>query len=511
MDLRSEIVKNVNIQDLHDAFSKQSKDEKIGALTFVFANALLNVDILIHPDSNVYHWFDGRIYIPILDKDIEFSMRSAMLECQVSKGVVVKEFKKMMTHIWMSASSRKLNPSRALMCFTNCIFDVRKGKRYEFSPSIHVINKLPYEYNESSECQKWHKFLGEVLPEQDCRDALQEFFGMVFLDRNTSKMEKMMVLIGGGSNGKSVVFDTIKFVLGVENITSYDIQSLIGVNNTVQYNIADMNGKLLNYNSEMEHKMIDSNKFKSIISGEPTPARVIFKSPFLATSIPLIVANANGYPKTNDYSDGFYRRFLFIPFDVTITADKANHSLPYELQQEASGIFNWLVDGYRRAESKKFKIQMPAKSMLALGQFKDDTNSVLGFMKDKRYASASLYETQGFTFISVSDLYADYKGYCAVAGLMSCSLMEFSKRLDTAKFEKMRKAQGMTFKVFRIPDDIEFVKLKKSGRIKMSKRAFMLKCGIYDAVEVEEEEVVEVKEPEQLIIKTDTTNEECPF
>ena len=41
MDLRSEIVKNVDKSNLHDAFSKQNKDEKIGDLTFVFANAIL--------------------------------------------------------------------------------------------------------------------------------------------------------------------------------------------------------------------------------------------------------------------------------------------------------------------------------------------------------------------------------------------------------------------------------------------------------------------------------------
>jgi phage/plasmid-associated DNA primase len=98
----------------------------------------------------------------------------------------------------------------------------------------------------------------------------------------------MACLIGTGRNGKSVVYETINGILGTDNVSSIEITSLTESNNK-EYNIASINGKMLNYCSDMSKKTIQSSSFKSIISGEKQLARFPYGKPFDALDIPLMV------------------------------------------------------------------------------------------------------------------------------------------------------------------------------------------------------------------------------
>ena len=84
MRLSEEIVQKINKIRLQDAFSKSTKEERIGAIAFVFGDALSEVNIIRHEESDNLYIFDGSRYIPILNKDVEFEVREAMLSVGVS-------------------------------------------------------------------------------------------------------------------------------------------------------------------------------------------------------------------------------------------------------------------------------------------------------------------------------------------------------------------------------------------------------------------------------------------
>lgn len=54
-------------------------------------------------------------------------------------------------------------------------------------------------------------------------------------------------------------------------------------------------------------------------------------------------------PKTNDISNGFYRRFLIVPFNVQIPKNRINPNLAQEIiSNELTGIMNWVLEGKER-------------------------------------------------------------------------------------------------------------------------------------------------------------------
>ena len=84
-----------------------------------------------------------------------------------------------------------------------------------------------------------------------------------------------MLLLGEGANGKSVVYETIRSILGEDNVTSFDLNELVA-GAAKERNVACINGKPLNYSPDLDGKNIASESVKRIISGEGTMARNLY-------------------------------------------------------------------------------------------------------------------------------------------------------------------------------------------------------------------------------------------
>ena len=69
-------------------------------------------------------------------------------------------------------------------------------------------------------------FLDQILPEKELQAIIAEYFGSIFISKKVMKFEKALFLYGSGSNGKSVLFDIIKALIGNHNFSSYSIESL---------------------------------------------------------------------------------------------------------------------------------------------------------------------------------------------------------------------------------------------------------------------------------------------
>ena len=65
-------------------------------------------------------------------------------------------------------------------------------------------------------------------------------------------------------------------------------------------------------------------------------------------------------PRTNDISNGFYRRFLIAPFQVEIPKARINPELSRKIiAQELPGIMNWVLEGRKRLVTDKRFTESP--------------------------------------------------------------------------------------------------------------------------------------------------------
>lgn len=101
----------------------------------------------------------------------------------------------------------------------------RRGLR-DFEQKNFITHQLPFEYLPEATAPRFQSYLDEVLPDPDKQRVLAEYCGYIFIKPSVLKLEKMLILYGTGANGKSVFFEIINALLGVENVSNYSLQSL---------------------------------------------------------------------------------------------------------------------------------------------------------------------------------------------------------------------------------------------------------------------------------------------
>ncbi|OON68152.1 DNA primase [Hymenobacter sp. CRA2] len=301
-----------------------------------------------------------------------------------------------------------------------------------FAPADFLTHQLPFEFNPEASAPLFQGFLDRVLPDQDCQRILAEYLGYLFIPHSKLKLEKALLLYGTGANGKSVFFEVVSALLGPENISHNSLQSLTIDPSYARPHLAN---KLVNYASEISGKS-DANVFKQLVSGEPVEARFPYGQPFTLTDYAKLIFNCNELPADVEHSHAYFRRFLIVPFKVTIPEAEQDKSLAAKIiSSELSGVFNWVLAGLKRL-LKQARFSDSAAVNQQIEEYRRQADSVRSFLDDNSYEASSS------AFIARKDLYAEYRAYCLEEGNQPVNSRKFVKRLESYGIQGMRKHIG---------------------------------------------------------------------
>ncbi|WP_291058815.1 MULTISPECIES: DNA primase family protein [unclassified Empedobacter] len=339
---------------------------------------------------------------------------------------------------FLSSSYLKLpqqNIYKVLINLANGTLEINKGKikLREFRKNDFLTYQLNFNYNPEAKAPIFQRYLDRVLPQKELQFNLSEYVGSAFIKNGNEdlKFEKTLILYGSGANGKSVFFEIVNKLFGKENITSFSLQKLT---DDTGYSRVHIEGKLINYASVISTK-IDTNTFKQLSSGEPVEARSPHKEPFIMTDYAKIICNCNELPKDVEQNEAFFRRFLIIPFKITIPKEERNKNLHNEIiDNELDGVLNWVLEGLNRIiTTRHFTKSNIVEEML--NQYKLESDSVAMFI-DEGYTKS----TKGKYLIS--DLYKNYREYCTSSGFVALNQKNFKRRLEAQSIEIRRTSGG---------------------------------------------------------------------
>ena len=340
-----------------------------------------------------------------------------------------KLLKQFLTDAYLPSPSQ--NPDQVLINLRNGTmeFTVSGCKMREFYPSDFLTYQLPFSYDPQATCPLFDKYLEEVLPDESSRKVLQEFAGYIFTSLN---LEKMLMLVGTGANGKSVFFNVISAIVGKQNILNYSL-GMFGH----EYNRAKLTNVLLNYSSEKGTEL-NPDIFKALVSGEPLQAREPYGKPFTLSNKVRFIINANELPRETEHTQAYFRRYLLVPFDVTISEEARDIDLADKIIDcELSGVFNWLLRGLERIINQR-KFSGCDKADKALEDFRIKSDSVALFVEEFNLVPNEEEKSP------LIDLYRQYKQFCLDDGYKPVGKNKFSERLEKKGFMKTRMNNGGT-------------------------------------------------------------------
>lgn len=296
-----------------------------------------------------------------------------------------------------------------------------------------LTHQLNFARNQKAINQIFLTYLEQVLPDPDTRRTLQEVAGYLFV--KGLKMEKIFFLFGDGANGKSVFFEVLNGVIGLENISNYSLESLTDEKGYCRAMIKD---KIVNYGTDIRLNRIDAGMFKTLASGEPIEARLPYRDPFLMTDYAKLIFNVNRMDSANiEHTHGFYRRLLIIPFLNTIAENVQDRDLHKKILVDRAGVLNWIIQGAERViKSRNIFVSKECDDFKI--RFLKETDSVAMFEEQH-----IIENRQARTYTeTVSDAYTDYKAFCLDAGNKPLGRNNFAKRMEGIGFFKVKKDTG---------------------------------------------------------------------
>jgi P4 family phage/plasmid primase-like protien len=180
------------------------------------------------------------------------------------------------------------------------------------------------------------------------QQLLAEICGVAALGHAVKLVQPRAVLLYGAlaENGKGQIIDLMRGLLPESAVCSVAPAIM-----SDERHVIALAGKLLNATDELSAAAIASNRFKSIITGDPVSGRDVYKSRVEFRPIGQHVFASNKLPPFRDGMDrGVQRRLCVIPFNRVIPIEERIEGIgKLVARREPDLLLGWAVQGASRA------------------------------------------------------------------------------------------------------------------------------------------------------------------
>ena len=285
------------------------------------------------------------------------------------------------------------------------------------TPDLFTTASLDYAADPAADCPRWMSFLDRVLPDKGAQDVLQRWAGYLLLP--TQAYQKILLLIGEGGNGKSVVLDVFRELIGPQNCTSVPLEELHR-----PHALQPLVGKHVNFATEWGYvDQIGLDTLKKVSGGDGVTINPKYKDPFETWLPTRFMVATNEVPRLRDRSKAIWRRLMVMPFEVEIPEEEQIPKPEFvaQLCEELPGIFTWALAGlFVLWEEGGFDV--PEKMQAAATEVREDSNPAATWCVE------NLITAPGGRVI-LDCAYDHYKEYCRQGNFKPLNKSHFSREV----------------------------------------------------------------------------------
>ena len=289
-------------------------------------------------------------------------------------------------------------------------------KEFSFRTQEDYISyELDIEYNKDAKNIGFEDFVKDILTPvvndngdgKISTDYLQRYLG--YSITGETKQEKILVLMGNGSNGKSKLFSILQNVLkanvdmvGTWNADLFNENTGSNNVNNASPEIAKLHGKRLGFINESKKSMVWGETFKKLVdTGSSLTARELYGASFEFDLSTTFIMCSNEFPNF-PIQNCFIRRIDTLELmnrycdmdnrnasEITPNDKKININIINEIcgnLEHRQGILNWLIEGAFDYYKEKKLLNIPASQEMKKEKYisGNDWFSNFTITKDKK-------------------------------------------------------------------------------------------------------------------------------
>lgn len=265
----------------------------------------------------------------------------------------------------------------------------------------------------------WGAFLDSIFEGAEDRKAtLQEYVGATLFGI-ADALQRVLLVLGEGSNGKGVLMRAIKRLFPEDAVCSIPPQLMRGGSNAGLHTLLDAR---LNLCGDVDREaLLETGLLKQLTGGDRVSFDVKY-APERRSGVATCghIWSLNRLPATRDQSTGFWRRWAIVPFEQTFTG-REDFNLNDKLKTDLPVILAWAVEGAQRLVRNGMVLTMGASHDDAISEWKGETDSGRAFAEVARRPNER--ET-------ITKVYQAYTAWCERSGRKALSRPHLRDRLD---------------------------------------------------------------------------------
>ena len=339
-----------------------------------------------------------------------------------------------------------IDPVPHVLNVGNGLLDVRDLSLRPHDPSYLSTLQVPHDFDPQAECPAVDRFLREVFPD-DAVTLAYEFIGSLL--RRDLNPEQVLLLIGDGSNGKSIFITILHALLGPDNCSAITVQQI----DESRFHAINLMGKLANFCADLPAtRLRETSTFKRAVSSDQIEGEWKGVQPITFTPFCKFVFACNTIPATCDHSDSFYRRWLPVEFLNTFVdpakydqkTSPPNHrpardrtKLIAELTYSAElrGLMVRSLQAARAVSARGGRYSEPESVEQAQKRFRRETDTVMWFADERLFFD-------DVAKVSRQLVYDTYVRWADAQGVDAECQREFNSRLEGLGAERFRPRFG---------------------------------------------------------------------
>lgn len=329
----------------------------------------------------------------------------------------------------------ELDKDPMLLNVLNGTIDLSTGKIASHNRRNLITKLAPVLYDPFAVCPFWlHSLKTYTKGNQGLIDFLQKAIGYSLTGEIREQV--LLILYGGGANGKSTLIETILGLMGDYAQQSEPDLLIKKRHDGHPTGIADLMGTRYVATTEIgEGVRLDESLVKRLTGGDSLKARFMRQDFFDFKPTHKLWIGVNHKPIIRGTDAGIWRRIRLIPFDVNLEKTLSPDQLmPFsvvlaKLREEWPGILNWAVEGCLRWQ--KEGLGMPPEIEAATNEYREEMDVTGRFIDECCIIDENVKA-------KAKDLYQSYKEWCEENGEYATSQKMFGGKLRDKNFEKRR-------------------------------------------------------------------------
>ena len=333
-------------------------------------------ELAIHGDSDTVHRYNGVIWKPVTDKDLQREMASIFKEAEIaySQSGVKSTVETMKLSLLQMGT-----PSRHIIGFNNGVFDLKSGtfRAHRRDDWLLIASSVDFSQPAEGETLKAHapnfwRWLSHSVG-HNTRKADRVMAALYMVMANRYDWQLFLEVTGAGGSGKSVFAEVCTLLAGRGHTVSATMKAL-----EESRERALLVGFSLIIMPDMSRYAGDGAGIKAITGGDKVAIDPKHKAPY-SVQIPAVVLAINNNAMTfSDRSGGISRRRVIFNFSEVVPENERDPQLAEKIEGELAVIIRHLLARFVHQDVAKQLLHEQQKSEEAL-TIKREGDSLVDF------------------------------------------------------------------------------------------------------------------------------------